>query len=187
MGYVFQNPDHQLFNQTVWDEVAFGLKLRGISGSELETRVEKVLKMVGLLELAKEHPFFLSKGERRRLALASIIALEPKVLIVDEPTTGQDRGFSYRILSLLDDLRNRGMSVIVITHSIPQLVKYADRLVVLKNGVILADGEPRRILANDSLVEEAKLIKPQITIFMQKLGSKHPVLTVEEALEILKQ
>jgi len=187
VGYVFQNPDHQLFNQTVWDEVAFGLKLRGISGSELETRVEKVLKMVGLLELAKEHPFFLSKGERRRLALASIIALEPKVLIVDEPTTGQDRGFSYRILSLLDDLRNRGMSVIVITHSIPQLVKYADRLVVLKNGVILADGEPRRILANDSLVEEAKLIKPQITIFMQKLGSKHPVLTVEEALEILKQ
>ena len=186
VGYVFQNPDHQLFNQTVWDEVAFGLKLRGLSGDELESRVRRTLEIVGLQELAEEHPFFLSKGEKRRLALASILALEPKVLIVDEPTTGQDRGFSYRILSLLNDMRNRGITVIVITHSIPQLVKYADRLIVLKNGVVLADGNPREILADGSLVEEAKLTVPQVSVFMQKLGVSPIPLTVEEALNILE-
>lgn len=185
VGYVFQNPDHQLFNQTVWDEIAFGLKLRGLPEDEIEAKVERVLDLMGLKGLAEEHPFFLSKGEKRRLALASILALEPKVLIVDEPTTGQDRGFSYRILSLLNDLRNRGITVIVITHSIPQLVKYADRLIVLKNGVVLADGNPREILADSSLVEEAKLIVPQVSVFMQKLGVSPIPLTVEEALNIL--
>ena len=186
VGYVFQNPDHQLFNQTVWDEVAFGLKLRGLPEDEIEARVERVLDLVGLKELAEEHPFFLSKGEKRRLALASILALEPKVLIVDEPTTGQDRGFSYRILSLLNDLRNKGITVIVITHSIPQLVKYADRLIVLKNGVVLADGNPREILADSSLVEEAKLIVPQVSVLMRKLGVSPIPLTIEEALSILE-
>jgi ABC-type cobalt transport system, ATPase component len=91
VGYVYQNPQHQLFCQSVFEEVAFGLRLRGVKGGELERRVAEALRFFGLEELRDEHPFFLSKGEKRRLALASVYALRPELLIVDEPTTGQDR------------------------------------------------------------------------------------------------
>ena len=181
IGYIFQNPDHQLFNQNIREEVAFGLKLRKYKKEFIEKKVENVLREIGLWELRDEHPFFLSKGERRRLALASIIAIEPKILIVDEPTTGQDKGYGYKLLELLDRLRKeKGMTIIVITHSIPQLVKYATRLIVMKKGQIIAEGSPEEILKNDKVVREAKLIKPQIMELAEKIGINTPILTVDE-------
>ena len=187
VGYVFQNPDHQLFCQSVREEIAFGLRLRKLPEDEIEERVQEVMERLGLSGLADEHPFFLSKGERRRLALASILVLEPALVIVDEPTTGQDRGFCYEILSLLDDLRKSGASVLVITHSIPQVVEFADRLIVMKDGTVIADGEPADVLSDKKVVEEAKLVRPQVMELAEELGAPEGCLpaTIADALSLL--
>ncbi len=181
VGYVHQNPDHQLFCQKVYDEVAFGLRLLGLPEDEVKRRVEEVLKLVNLSGLEDEHPFFLSKGEKRRLALASVYALNPRLLIVDEPTTGQDRGFCDRIMALLKALTRDGKAVIVITHSIPIAAKYADRIVVLKSGKVIADGSPRDILASRA-VEEGRLIIPQTLKVSRLLGlnGRYAPLTPDE-------
>ncbi|MEM4852111.1 MAG: energy-coupling factor transporter ATPase [Thermofilum sp.] len=160
VGYVYQNPQHQLFCQSVFEEVAFGLKLRGVKGRELERRVSEALSLFGLEELRDEHPFFLSKGEKRRLALAGVYVLEPVLLIVDEPTTGQDRRFSDQLLNALRGLAESGRSVLVITHSVEHALRFADRLVVMSGGRVVADGAPAEVLADDAVVGEARLRRP---------------------------
>lgn len=160
VGYVYQNPQHQLFCQSVFEEVAFGLKLRGVKGKELERKVSEALRLFGLEELRDEHPFFLSKGEKRRLALASVYVLEPALLIVDEPTTGQDRCFSDQLLKTLKGLAEAGKSVLVITHSVEHALKFADRLVVMSGGKVVADGAPAEVLSDDSVICEARLRRP---------------------------
>lgn len=160
VGYVYQNPQHQLFCQSVFEEVAFGLRLRGMKGAELARRVSEALRLFGLEELRDEHPFFLSKGEKRRLALASVYVLEPSIFIVDEPTTGQDRRFSDQLMEVLRRLAEAGKSVLVITHSVDHALKFADRLVVVSRGKVLADGAPAEVLADDAVVGEAKLKRP---------------------------
>jgi energy-coupling factor transport system ATP-binding protein len=163
VGYVYQNPQHQLFCQTVFDEVAFGLRLRGAKTEEIREVVERTLRTFKLEGLGDEHPFFLSKGEKRRLALASIYALNPDILIVDEPTTGQDRAFSERLFQLLRELSLQGKGIVIITHSVELAAKYADRVVVLKKGRIIADGPPTEVLTNTSVTEEAKLKTPLLS------------------------
>jgi energy-coupling factor transport system ATP-binding protein len=162
VGYVYQNPQHQLFCQSVYEEVAFGLRLRGLPINEIEEKVEVALETFRLGHLRDEHPFFLSKGEKRRLALASVYALDPDILIVDEPTTGQDRVFSEQLFQLLRELSYKNKSVIVITHSVELAAKYADRLIILRRGRIIADGSPVDVLTNDAITRDAKLKTPLI-------------------------
>ncbi|MEM2794688.1 MAG: energy-coupling factor transporter ATPase [Thermofilaceae archaeon] len=186
VSYVYQNPDHQIFNKTVHEEIAFGLRLRKLSDEEIKRRVEEALKLFGLTGLENEHPFFLSKGEKRRLALASVYALNPKVLIVDEPTTGQDMKFSETLASMLRKLADEGRAVVVITHSVPLFARYANRLVVMKNGLVIAEGSPREVMLSKS-AEEGRLVMPQTLRLYLKLGldlSSAP-LSVEEFLQTI--
>ncbi len=184
VGYVYQNPEHQIFNQSVWDEVAFGLRIRSRSVEDVSGRVEEALKMFNLYGLRREHPFFLSKGEKRRLALASIYVLNPKVLIVDEPTTGQDKRFSEALIKLFREMVSSGKTVIVITHTIPLAARYSDRMIVLKDGRVLAEGSPHEILSKVEVVREGRLITPQTARIYSSLDlPPPPPLSVEEFLE----
>jgi len=187
VAYVYQNPDHQIFNKTVYEEVAFGLKLRGLPESEIGERVARALELFGLKGLENEHPFFLSKGEKRRLALASVYALNPKVLVVDEPTTGQDMRFNEALFAMLKSLTGEGRAVVVITHSIPIAARYADRFAVMREGRVIANGPPRRVLTSPA-ADEGKLTKPQVLRLALALGlnSDAAPLSVEEFEKIVE-
>src|SRR5207245_7496315 len=124
VGYVFQNPDHQLFKESVWDDVAFGLRNLRIPAERLEEQVESMLRRLELWEQRDRHPFRLSKGDRQRLAIAAVIVLRPEVLIVDEPTTGQDPARSREVMDMLSDLIAEGTTDCVITLYMVSLEAY---------------------------------------------------------------
>lgn len=183
--YVYQNPDHQIFNKSVYEELSFGLKLRAYPGGEIERRVQHALELFGLKGLEGEHPFFLSKGEKRRLALASAYVLNPRVLIVDEPTTGQDMRFNELLLSTMRELTREGRSVVIVTHSIPLAARYSDRLVVVKGGRVIADGPPREVLLSP-MADEGRLTKPQSMRLAIELGLTAAPLSVDELADLLR-
>lgn len=160
VGYVFQNPEHQLFAQTVWEEVAFPLKLQGLPLEEIEERVERALKIFQLEEQRDEHPFFLSKGEKRRLAIASIYVLEPQILVVDEPTTGQDKRFSHQLMRQLSKLTEEGKTVVVITHSTDVAYQYTDRAIALYNGRVVLDSPTVYFFKQNDELERLHLKQP---------------------------
>ena len=185
VGYVFQNPDHQLFNNTVHKEIAYGPRNIGLSHDEVEVRVREAARVCGLQEsLFEDHPFFLTKGLRQRVAIASILAMRPRVIIVDEPTTGQDRRQSVEVMNFLKDLWEReGHTVVIITHEMPIVSEYAKRCVVLGRGRILADAGTREVFAQPELLAETFVKPPQITRLAQALaahGFKKDTLSVEE-------
>lgn len=187
VGYVFQNPDHQLFNNTCWDEVAYGPRNIQLPEAEVKERVAEAARVVGLSEaLFGEHPFFLSKGLRQRVAIASILALRPRVIIVDEPTTGQDARQSAEIMSFLRDLNTQlGHTIVIITHDMPIVAEYARRVVVMGLGQVLADGPTREIFQQADVLARTHLEPPQITQLAQRvqdLGVHPGVLTVDELL-----
>ena len=148
VGYVFQNPDYQLFAEEVWEEVAFGVRLLGLSPPEVEQRVETALTRVHLLDRARDDPFSLTKGQRQRLAVAGVLALAPQVIILDEPTTGLDHREQQDLLDLVRELHAQGHTVIMVTHSMWAAATYARRLVVLLDGRVLLDGPTREVLAD---------------------------------------
>ena len=170
VGYVFQNPDHQLFAATVAEEVAFGPRNFGCTGAELEGRVRDTLAEVDLLAQRDRDPFLLSKGERQRLAVATVLALAPRVLILDEPTTGLDYPQQRRMLDLLARLRARGTTIIVITHSPWVVVEYAERALLLRAGRLVFDGPLGRLLEDEALLRSAAFDPPPITRVARALG-----------------
>ena len=187
VGYVFQNPDHQLFNNNCWDEIAYGPRNIQLSEDEVRVRVEEAAHVVGLPEvLYEEHPFFLSKGLRQRVAIASILALRPQVIIVDEPTTGQDSRQSLEIMEFLKDLNEtHGHTIIIITHDMYIVAQYARR-VILMSGKILADGPTSEVFSQPDVLQKAFLEPPQITQLAQSvesLGFERGTLTVEGMME----
>jgi energy-coupling factor transport system ATP-binding protein len=188
VGYVFQNPDHQLFNNNCWDEIAYGPRNIQLDESEVKERVEEAAKVVGLTEgYLKEHPFFLSKGLRQRVAIASILALRPQVIIVDEPTTGQDAKQSFEIMDFLQELNEtHGHTVLIITHDMPIVAQYARRVIVMGQGRIMADGPTAEVFTKSDILEETFLAPPQITQLAQaaqSLGFDPGTLTVQEMLD----
>ncbi len=188
VGYVFQNPDHQLFNSTCWDEIAYGPRNILLPEDEVKERVIEAARVVGLPEAYFEsHPFFLSKGLRQRVAIASILALRPKVIIVDEPTTGQDARQSFEIMEFLKDLNeNHGHTIIIITHDMPIVAHYARRVVVMGLGRVLADGPTAEVFKQHEVLAQTHLEPPQITQLAQRcqhLGFDPGTLTVEQMLE----
>ncbi len=192
VGYVFQNPDHQLFNSNCWDEIAYGPRNIRLPESEVKTRVAEAARVVGLPEAYfGEHPFFLTKGMRQRVAIASILALQPKVIIVDEPTTGQDARQSLEIMDFLADLNQaQGHTVIIITHDMPIVARYAGRVVAMGSGRILADGPTAVVFSQPETLAETFIEPPQITQLAQHcrwLGFDLGTLTVDDMLRQYKE
>ena len=188
VGYVFQNPDHQLFNNNCWDEIAYGPRNIELDEEEVKVRVDEAAKVVDLDPVYfDEHPFFLSKGLRQRVAIASILALRPKVIIVDEPTTGQDYKQSIEIMNFLTKLNaEEGHTIIIITHDMPIVARFARRVVVLGMGNILVDGSPQEVFRQTEALKKTHIEPPQITQFAQSvtdLGFDPSILTVGEMVE----
>ena len=186
VGYVFQNPDHQIFAETVWDEVGFSPKNHGFSIDECESRIVEALTAVGLaIEDSKsQDPFSLSKGDRQRVAVASILAAKPEMLIFDEPTTGLDAREMYRMMEMIRHLHQQGHTIVMITHTIRLVSDYASRCVLLNEGTILADGPTRSVFSDPSLLKAASLDVPPLTRFSQRWG--YTLLTIEEVKASLK-
>ena len=170
VGYVFQNPDYQLFAEEVWEEVAFGVRLLGLSPPEVERRVTTALTRVHLLDRARDDPFSLTKGQRQRLAVAGVLALAPQVIILDEPTTGLDHREQQDLLGLARELHAQGHTVIMVTHSMWAAATYARRLVVLLDGKVLLDGPAREVLAEGELLARARLVPPAVVQLSRALG-----------------
>jgi energy-coupling factor transport system ATP-binding protein len=188
VGYVFQNPDHQIFHDTVGREISFGLKNLGLPAEQIEERVAGALAEVGLTGYYQTYPFNLSKGQRQRVALASVLAMRTEVIVLDEPTTGQDYRESMQIMEMVRKLNKDGHTIIFITHDMSLVARYASRVIVLCRGEVLADGDVRSVFTRPELLKETYLSPPQITTLAQSL-SRHAippgVLSVEEMYQLL--
>lgn len=182
VGYVFQNPDHQIFSDTVFDEVAFGPKLRDLGEEEVKERVREALDAVGLRGYEEEDPFGLTKGERQRVAVASVLAVRPEVLILDEPTTGLDYAEQRSMMDLVKRLNEVGSTIIAVTHTMWVVAEYAHCAAVIRDGKITLHGTVREVFSREKELLEAALRPPHITSLGNALG--YPVLTAEEMLKI---
>ncbi|NLC03890.1 MAG: energy-coupling factor transporter ATPase [Tissierellia bacterium] len=189
VGLVFQYPEHQLFEETVYKDIAFGPKNLGLDKDEIHLRIKNAMEAVGLdfEELKDRSPFELSGGQKRRVAIAGVIAMKPKVLILDEPTAGLDPHGRDEILSEVKDLfNNMGITIILVSHSMEDVAKMVNRILVMHNGTIAMDGPTREIFKRADELENLGLGIPQITKFMRDYKAKgndvrDDILTVEEA------
>lgn len=195
VGLVFQYPEYQLFEETIERDIAFGPRNLDISEEEVHERVKDSMESVGLdYETYKDKsPFELSGGLKRRVAIAGVLAMEPKVLILDEPTAGLDPRGRDEILSEIKNIHeNRKMTVILVSHSMEDVAKIAERIIVFDKGKVFLDGEPREIFRNEDKLLGVGLGIPQITSLMRTLKKKgldinEDAITVEEAKESLKK
>lgn len=172
-GFLFQNPDRQLCTYTVRDEIAFGQKaLKTGTEEEISKRTEKIIERFGFNP--DEAPFSLSRGQRQRLALASIIAVEPKVMILDEPTTGLDYKECMEIMSAVKELNKNGTTVIMVCHDMELVLDFARRMIVLADGKIEADGKTLEIMRRKEILQKTCLLPPQIIQIVLELEEKFP-------------
>ncbi|MEM2373738.1 MAG: ATP-binding cassette domain-containing protein [Thermoproteota archaeon] len=190
VGYVFQNPTHQLFNTSIEAEIAFGPTNLGLNPEEVKARVEEAIHMFGLDGYRDVHPLRLSYPYRKLVAIASIYAMYPDIMILDEPTIAQDFFGWMLILKTIKDLKSRGKTVIVITHDMLLVSMIVDRCLVMTDGKIIADKRPRELFIDELVLKQAFLKPPQITLLAQRLSlhdSSIPpsLLTIEEMVEIL--
>lgn len=163
VGMVFQNPDHMLFAPTVFEEIAFGLRNHGYSSELIPQRMQKVLAAVGLNAQETRDPFVMTKGDRQKLAVACVLACEPEVLILDEPTTGLDYTEQLKMMDLLQKLNATGHTIIIVTHSMEVAARYANRTIVMESGQVLADSSTRDIFNRPDLLSRASLEAPVCT------------------------
>ncbi|MGO6694470.1 ABC transporter ATP-binding protein [Rhizobium johnstonii] len=175
VGYVFQNPDHQFVTDRVDEEVAYGLRVRDFADAEVERRVAEVLSIVDLSRYRNRSPFSLSLGERRRLSVATMMVLEPKLLVLDEPTIGQDHERAQQLMGLMSRLRERyGSTILMITHDVRLVAEWADRALVLRAGEIAFDGAPVELFGKMDLLESSGLLAPPIYEVSRQLAARHP-------------
>jgi len=193
VGLVFQYPEHQLFETTVLEDVKFGPKNLGLSKVEVDLRAFEAIKQVGLSEKCyDDSPFELSGGQKRRVAIAGVLAMKPEILILDEPTAGLDPRGRDEILDQIAKLHREGLTVILVSHSMEDVAKYADRIIAMNSGKVAFDGTPKEVFRHYKELERMGLSAPQITYVMQAmkelgLDVDTDVSTVEEAKEeILK-
>ena len=185
VGYIFQNPDHQLFKESIYDEIAFGLRNIETPKQEIEKKVRDVLERMHLWEFRDLHPFRLGKGQRQRVAISAILAMEPEILVIDEPTTGQDRREARAIMDLTRDLNREGVTALVITHAMNLVAEYTKRAVALCEGQILVDDTTREVFKQIELLSHTYVEPPQITMLGNTLGFNPPVLTVDETKDAM--
>ena len=193
VGLVSQYPEHQLFETTVLEDVKFGPKNLGLGKVEVDLRAFEAIKQVGLSEKCyDDSPFELSGGQKRRVAIAGVLAMKPEILILDEPTAGLDPRGRDEILDQIAKLHKDGLTVILVSHSMEDVAKYADRIIAMNSGKVAFDGTPKEVFRHYKELERMGLSAPQITYVMQAmkelgLGVDTDVSTVEEAKEeILK-
>lgn len=195
VGLVFQYPEHQLFEETVYKDIAFGPKNLGLNDDEIEIRVKESMEIVGLNfnDIKDRSPFELSGGQRRRVAIAGVLAMKPEVLILDEPTAGLDPRGRDEILSQINRLYNKyKMTIILVSHSMEDIARLVNRIIVMHRGKVAMTGTPKEIFKKIDELEKIGLGVPQITYLMIALRNmgkdiKDDVITVDEAKEeILK-
>lgn len=190
VGLVFQYPDHQLFETTNFEDVCFGPKNQGLDRKEVELRAFEALQNVGFPEdLYYQPPFDLSGGQKRRVAIAGVLAMKPQVLILDEPTAGLDPAGRDEILGLVTKMHKElGITIILVSHSMEDVAEYVERLIVMNQGEVMYDGAPKEVYAHYKELEAVGLAAPQVTYLMNELAQKGlPVdtgaTTVKEAAQ----
>ena len=194
VGLVFQYPEHQLFEETVLKDVCFGPMNMGMSREEAEKKAKLVLEQVGINKKCyNKSPFELSGGQKRRVAIAGVLAMNPEIIVLDEPTAGLDPKGRDKILNRIKELHdNTGIGVILVSHSMEDVANYAQRFIVINNGKIKYDGMPKYVFKHYKELEKMGLKAPQITYIMHKLKEKgldvdENVITIEEARENIMQ
>lgn len=192
VGLVFQYPEHQLFEIDVFTDVCFGPKNLGLDKKETELRAYDALRKVGLPdELFYQSPFELSGGQKRRVAIAGVLAMKPEVLVLDEPTAGLDPKGRDEILHQIKKLQTEtGMTIILVSHSMEDVAEYVDRIIVMNKGSVMFDDVPRRVFAHYKELEEVGLAAPQVTYILHELKKRGlnvdtSATTIEEAAETI--
>ena len=188
VGLVFQYPEHQLFEETVFKDIAFGLQRLGLDDGEIDERVKQAIASVGLkTDILSKSPFELSGGQKRRVAIAGVLAMKPEILILDEPTAGLDPRGKNEIFNFISDLHKKlGITVILISHSMEDIARLAQRVIVMNKGEIAMDGSPTEIFNDADRLDSMGLSAPQITFLMKKLKKVIPeindsIFTIHEA------
>ena len=188
VGYVYQNPNHQLFARTVQDELEFGPRNLGLSEEEIEERREQAIEFFGLEELRDMHPYRIGFPLRKLVGMASIYTMRPGVFILDEPTTGQDNITTRKVYRLIERLRDEGATVLCVAHDMILLAEVVDRLLVMRDARLIMDAPPREVFANEEVMASTHITPPQITSLSMRLrndrsDSHEVVLSVEEMLQ----
>lgn len=177
VGYVLQNPNQMISTNMIFDEVALGLRLRGVSEEDIKERVYQVLKTCGLYEFRKWPISALSYGQKKRVTIASILVLGPEILVLDEPTAGQDQRNYTEIMEFLDSLQEKGHTIVMITHDMQLMLDYSDRALVVSDGQILADLSPAELFTHPDILQEANLKETSIFALANRLGMDPLALT----------
>lgn len=188
VGVVFQDPDDQVFSTTVWEDVAFGPINMGMTEEIVREKVEKALKLVGMWQLKDRMPYHLSYGQKKRVALAGILAMDSDIIVLDEPGAYLDPQGKQDLFEILNELHGNKKTLVIATHDINLVAEWADRIIILKEGQLLKEGD-RSLLLEEEILIQANLTLPIVSsIFLQACyqRSKVPV-TVEEAVNILKR
>lgn len=186
VGYVFQNPDHQVFKDTVWEDITFGLENLELPEDVIYSRGKDAMDRLLLTQYEDTHPFRLGKGDRQRVAFGGILVMNPKVLLVDEPTTGQDPEKAREIMRLLVELnREKNVTIIVVTHAMDLVAEFCERVVVMGKGEILMDGHPREIFNQPETLAKTYVRPPQICRLGLELDVNPIPLTVDELVQAL--
>lgn len=174
VGLVFQYPEYQFFAETVIEDVAFGAKNMGYSNEEAIQMAKTTLNMVGIKdELFDKLPFMLSGGEKRKVAIAGVLVMDPEVVIMDEPQAGLDPISKYELFEMIDKLYKKGKTIIIVTHNMEDVIEYSKKVVIMRHGELLAVDSPVNIFNNDKLLLEAHILKPEQVILSQKLNKKY--------------
>lgn len=192
VGYLFQNPDHQIFLPTVEQEIGFGPQNLHLSLSEINIRIGESAEKVGLTQFLKENPIFLSKGQRQRVAFASLLSMKPKVMVLDEPTTGQDYQEGIQIMEMVKELHRDGHTIVFVTHDMELVANYAERVIVLSQGEVMLDDSSRNVFYQPEQLLQTNLFPPQIVSLILKINHQQAILghclTVEELFnELLRR
>lgn len=190
VGLVFQNSDHQLFSETVEEEIAFGLRNFGFDAQTISKRVEWALNLLDLVEYRKSSPFMLSGGERKRLALASVLAWDPQIIVLDEPTIGQDYQQKEKLREFIAQLIAQKRTVIVVTHDVEFVAECCPRVILMSRGEVVADGPAARILTDYETVTRVSLLPPQVTqilLRLSDLGLPSNIINIYDARRLLSE
>ena len=182
VGFVFQNPDHQLFCESVEEEISFALRNFGFRDDVIRNRVTWALNLLGLTQYRKTSPFMLSGGERKRVALASVLAWDPKILIMDEPTIGQDYQQKEKLRQFILQMKTQEETIIMVTHDVEFVAECNPRVLLMREGKIIADGEARRILTAPDILNVASIVPPQVAQIFLELSHQLPELELPKAV-----
>jgi len=187
VGYVFQNPNHQLFAKTVKEELEFGPTNLGLSKEEIEDRVEKAFKFFNLEKFRESHPYRISFPLRKLVGMASIYTMQPDVFILDEPTTGQDHITTRIVYGLIERLRSEGSTVICVAHDMILLAEVVERMLVMRDSILIADTNPKTVFTDKKLMASTHLTPPQITELSYRMRAKNLIgdiaLSIDQLIE----